>query len=512
MAKVLIANVGNRTLVAKNENGELVVFEKRELAVISKKSFKEDTKQILEKIKAGDSSHLNRLEINILNCVIDEIGVPDFVYLFTSDQTGGGRDESRKRQDTLYAGEILVQLLTQKYPNIQAFSIPLTGKSAVDLGELTAAFREELKKIVFEKHPEDEITICDSGGTPQQKNALKIVTEYFLAERKPTYYQVREEYDDEKGEPKLGQGTAERIDAQEIGKIVDAQNIGLLINAGEYAAAAKIRQRTDKNGIVEKFCWLLHFRQLLLKKEAMKQVLSDTDKKDPDIDKKVREWIKANPQTLNHYAPIDNFLNTVTANHNNWKEDVPKEDFFRLCEVLEVAAFYWHKDDITKAVHNYCIFMELFIELMLKKNGIKDARSDDTYKTDLQCESIKKRLTENGQTLKDDKVIAGIPANIAYLLEKKEFTDVSKQIILSFKKCHSWWAKKETPSFSGLDNLRNNFAHGGQGIMMEDLIKSVNDFEAIIKIWHQRVGVPFEKEQNSFICINEILKKQMKLV
>ena len=202
MAKVLIANIGNRTLIAKNGN-QLSPFEQREAGAIPKRNFKEDTLKMLEMLTAGDDSILEKLDINILPAVFQVEGIPEHIYLFTSDQQG--ENEARRRQDTLYAGEIIAQLLKKKYQsNAQKIEvIPLNGVSAVSLNDLTYRFRQEIRKIV-KSHTNDRIIVCDSGGTPQQKNALKIVVEYLMTDQEPIFYQVREEYNEETGEIYLG--------------------------------------------------------------------------------------------------------------------------------------------------------------------------------------------------------------------------------------------------------------------------------------------------------------------
>ncbi len=153
MAKVLLANIGNRTLVARKNNGSLELFEQHEFQSISKNHFRENTRFIEEQIRAGKKELLEELEVNIIKAVFDVEGVPDFVYLFTSEQVG--ELEARRKQDTIHAGYIIAELLRKEYgDSISVESIPITG-SVVKLNDLTSRFREVMKKLVFEKHPDD---------------------------------------------------------------------------------------------------------------------------------------------------------------------------------------------------------------------------------------------------------------------------------------------------------------------------------------------------------------------
>jgi hypothetical protein len=431
-------------------------------------------------------------------------GVPDFVYLFTSDQVG--EIEARMRQDTIHAGYIIAELLRKEFgERINVESIPITG-SVVKLNDLTSRFREVMKKLVFEKHPDDEIIICDSGGTPQQKNALKIVSEYFLSERKPNFYQVREEIDPQTGEAILGKGEAVKLDEQEIGKIVDEQNISLLIDSGEYSAAATLRRRTLSD-TPEIFLRVLGYRKELLHNEAIRQLKLQIGNQGT-----VKDWLIEKDLTENEYPSICNFLLIETTyKWEDWKIDFSSnKEYFELCEVLEVASFYWHQEKWTDAVRVYAIFIERFINAKYKRLGINRRDRKGIYMTSLNDIVIKNELKPGNVdfVVKADS----ISTYIAYLLTKTKCSAISESLLRSFKKCNSMWTATPEDGKKGLDRLRNDISHEGTGVTKADIDKYVVNFEETIRFWHEQIGVPFEKEGNAYFKANTEIKKLMKLL
>lgn len=510
MAKVLIANIGNRTLIAKNGN-QLSPFEQREAGAIPKRNFKEDTLKMLEMLTAGDDSILEKLDINILPAVFQMEGIPEHIYLFTSDQQG--ENEARRRQDTLYAGEIIAQLLKKKYqsnvPKIEV--IPLNGVSAVSLNDLTYGFRQEIRKIV-KSHTNDRIIVCDSGGTPQQKNALKIVVEYLMTDQEPIFYQVREEYNEETGEIYLGKGTAVQVESQEIGLIVDEQNIGLLISTGEYSAAAQLRGRTKKD-LAFTLLQIMHYRTLFLDETAQKVI-------GPGYFSTVFEqWQRANPALKRHFPSILDFISRKPTGdltlwqeifnfveHKDQQEDLQKR-FFRMCEVLQLGNFYWHLGDLTSAALTYFVFIERSLNAILAANNI-NVRNRVAFISILErSEKVKNYLFPYFGNRPPQVTI---PSKIAYIRTELEVINNSKlrglmdsiQNVISFG---------NNGDETGLDKLRNKIAHEGDGVTEQTLNQFVPRFEQTIKEWHQILGVPFEVEKNDYTLFNEGLNKYLRL-
>ena len=511
MGKILIANVGNRTLVMKNSDGTHKEYDTKEKG---KNSFREATK-VDSELMDLDESILDSLDSNIIDAIFKKEDI-DRIYLFTSDQDGS--DEKLKRKDTLYAGKILSKLLPKKYPkrfkSESVKDITLTGISAVNLDKLTISFREELLKLVEQKHKGEKFIICDSGGTPQQKNALKIVAEYFLDKENVDFYQVYEEDEDENGV--IGKSHAEIQKFHQIRTIADAQSISLLINQGEYAAAAYIGKLTQHQTI-QNLLWLMHFRLLLRDIDAKKSILPQNQQNTPatTIPATLNGFLRINKWIENGHGSIFSFLtNKPTGDFNKWKNDITNEnDFFRLCEVLEVASFYWHKEDWTNAVLNYQIFFERFLRLMIKKEGfnLDEDLQNQSFRQQLQTDDIRNkmgvRLTDRSG--RPTQITISIPSEMAYLEVHNSLSSQSVHVCRHIKKCHSWWTRKENPALDGIDSLRNQIAHEGIGITRLQIDAVVGDFYSIIKEWHKTFGVSFEIQQNAFYRANEDIKKQM---
>ena len=494
MGKILIANVGNRTLVRK-ENDKRLEYGTKEKG---EKSFKELTKLEFECLT--EETILNELDSNIIDAIFDEEDI-DKIYLFTSDQAG--KDEKNTSKDTLYAGKILSVLLKKKYPDIVSVEdIVLTGISVVDLDRLVVSFKEQLLKIV-EANKTKKFIVCDSGGTPQQKNALKIVTEYFLDRNAVEFYQV---YERETDTDEIGNSCAKKQYFFQIRKIGDEQNILLLIEQGEYAAASQIRAVTmGKDDQVYKILKLLNFRLNLLEESAIKAILPNNlqNVNRADLLNTSSNFLKTNTLSI-HFPLISKFLKIENGDFNKWRDEIESFDFFRLCEVLEVAGFYWHKKNWGNAILKYQVFFERFLRLLLKKNGYADDRSHH-FKTAINTPQVKTELGLNTS----DPVYTGIPANIA-LLSTLTISIHSQKIIESIKKCHSFWSQKEILKKEGIDKLRNDYAHEGIGIDKARIENAVNGgFETIIKSWHLAFGVSFDKEKNAFFKANEELKSYL---
>ncbi len=455
MGKILIANVGNRTLVMKGINGTKEEYDTKKKG---KDSFKEATKADWEEI-LKDESYLELLDSNIIDAIINAEDSIDRIYLFTSDQAG--KDENLTRKDTLYAGEILCKLLKKKYSQLSFVeNIILSGVKAINLDELTSSFREKLLDIVENKHKGEKFIICDSGGTPQQKNALKIVAEYFLNKDDVTFYQVYEEDEDENGV--IGKSYAEEQKFYQIRKIADAQSMCILIERGEYAAAAYIGQKTQKD--IEKLLWLMHYRVLLMTEDAKTQILGINA---------FKNWERQNPYFKKEFPSIQNYLKQEpTGDHSKWNLEFTKDNFFRLCEILELGRFYYFKNDWSNVVLTYHVFLETFVAFL---NIFYHCSTEDKVTLRIRC------------------------------LDQLNISQGSKDFLNDFKKLN-----KHFTGHTSLNNLRNQIAHDGKGVKREEIVNIIPDFFTMVESWYSRFGVPVDKNKNAFILANKELQEKMK--
>lgn len=222
MAKILLANIGNRNLVQIAENGNLTNL--KDIDFLPKKSFRDDTEVLLKWIENKEEP-LEKYAINILNAVLEKEEIFDKIFLFASNQKSV-KSERDKRQDTIYAAEIIKLILAKdaKYANIEVNIVEMQ-KNPSQVDEQILEFREKITNILS-NHSDDEIIICDSGGTPQQKSALKLVTEYVLNKtEKLKFYQVIDNFDDM---PVLSQKDDAKLQKlYQYRQIIDAQQIEL---------------------------------------------------------------------------------------------------------------------------------------------------------------------------------------------------------------------------------------------------------------------------------------------
>ncbi len=475
MAKILITNVGNRTLIKQNA-------EKVNLEFIQEGTFKDQTMKWYE---SQEESVLKDLEINIIDKVFAEESGITHAYLFTSDQQGANASE--KKQDTLYAGALLEIIMPQRLglPQLIVESIALTA-SVVDIDQLAKAFRNEIRKII-EKHPESTFIICDSGGTPQQKTALKLVTEYLAPEGKTTVYQVMEQKDEE-GMPIAGKGKASKQNLLEIRNIADAQNIGLLIDRGEYAAAAAIGERSLRGQEILKYLKALDHRLHRLDKEAYKAIFGS-------------ESIPSAFAKSYTFKTMQNYLQgEPSGNYTTWSAYIIKVDFFKVCEILETARFHWYLGNWSEVVLWYQFFIEAFVDSFIRKKGY-DPGSKRSMNPVLNTQMVKNITGWNSVALSGQSKIAYFITEAA-TVPIKTFGD-------DFRSCQSTFISVD---IKGLDKLRNNGAHGGVGSTKAEILQFVPDFERLIESWHDRLEVSKVKQDNVYAKANEEIKAHLKIL
>lgn len=216
MKKIILASIGNRNLLYQ---GKTFYDIPRELK--GTHTFRSMTEEWLDNL----SSEQQHIELNILNRLIDKFnGEIELIVLYTTNQI----NEKKQDQDTLYEGKIMKILIEQTY------SIPVVLKeiqcSAVDPNLLILYYRNQLHnyKKAYQEH---DFIVCDAGGTPQQKAALKIMAEYLLGEKRHKVFYVTPPPDDQLYE----------APQTEYRRVIDNEQVRSLVQAGQYRAALLLR-------------------------------------------------------------------------------------------------------------------------------------------------------------------------------------------------------------------------------------------------------------------------------
>ena len=508
MAKILLANIGNRNLVEDLGNeqiGSLADMKKQPIGYLEKNQFKTLTKGWLQDIKK-DNALLDLFRINILNAVLEKEKGFDKIYLFASNQSSAN-SEKETRQDTIYAAEI-IQLILGKSENFSKVEVNIIkmAKNPSKVDEQILEFREKMTDILS-SHSNDEIIICDSGGTPQQKSALKLVTEYVLNKtEKLKFYQVVDNSDDV---PVLSQkDDAKPQSLYQYRQIIDAQQIELLIDKGEYCAASSIRASSLKEKNEEfkddemwKVLQFWYFRLEDRRKDAKKCV-----------QEMMKEDIPATEELKEKYKLLDDFKKNKTVGKKQalFTPVLNGEDYKILCDIFSIADFHFYTTkDYTKSIHAFYVFIERFANILVDKYYISDFKSkidnnDFNLRNDIHLPNHIRLSKKNP------------PIRLAYLKRyhsSKMFinlVDSFIQINGTLQQTTEENVKRgEALKCQGIDQLRHKIMHDFEGTDLIEIDTYSPNFEKHISMWRKELGMPLSVE-NVFVKANEEIKQALK--
>lgn len=495
MSKILVANIGNRTLIETNHgNTGIGSGQKAYIDPNGKEhygTFRYLTKLIWDNSSVANQSvadsWLGTVQINIIGELIEQ-NIDDLVhiYFFVSNQEGKDKNTG---QDTLYAGALLKKLILKKYPTLKISIIEIKAWM-IDANELIPIYRRELLKIK-ELHKEKIFIFCDSGGTPQQKTSMKIMVEYLLKGKNYEYKQVipkPEHFDLDK---------IVEVKPIEYSKIIADENIILLCKQGAYQGAKWLRASVVANANKgENIYNALNFWELRMNRLS-KNAKMLADGLPPGFKKKFA--------TIQDYAqdkPVGN-------NYEAWKADLHKEDYFQLCEILSIAQYYWFLKDWSNAVLTYQIFMENYGAFFIKKKKGNHfdlnhpiARDRNWAKSRLKNE-LANYFTTIQPYLPDrwtvNEIAVSLPTQTAYCAHVLRGNHQHNAVINSFKNLHGDLIRIEGKD--GIDELRNAIVHKGIGIATKgDINLHITvDFETVIHQWNIAFDLPNE---NVFIKSN----------
>lgn len=481
---VLIANIGRRSVI-DSENKDLTESQtiQKSLKINSNLDFKSITEKILE--------HWEDIEkyvaLNILNRLIDKLIDErsykiEKVYLFSSDQEG--EFSKYRRQDTLYAGKIIKNLLMRDF-KITSDDI-IIKKKVVTPNKLIPAYRAALLEI-NKNHDKETLVICDSGGTPQQKSSLKIAAEYLLGNR-CEYWQVIEEVDED-GSVLLGRqyGEPKPQEQDEYRKIIDNQQILLLIKKGEYAGAVDLRvdsPSTMNGDTVVRLLNFMAYRKRLIKHQARNSLL-----KHNYTGERLRRKGFSSLVNYSLRVPVCEKPERWSSHFRNQESH---DDFFDLCEILAVAEFYLKLQDYSDALLNYHVFIEHFYNAFLTKYTSYDLLDPNRYQQNQR--NLTRELRQMPHiTNKFQNVFLSLAVKIhhtKHLIQRKGISDKHlHELIKSFDKC----LKKEHKT--NISDYRNDFAHKGKGVNKVNIERFIPEFEK----WAKLMSFP---EENIYFQIN----------
>lgn len=456
IGKILITNIGNRNFKYLGRTFDVINKDKR----ITKGR---DFVAFTEHLHSNYSRCRNKISLNILNTVLDskdyEIST---IILYASKQN------PVHHQDTFYEGEILKKKIEAEYKVPVILEVIEHG--ITDNDALMKYFRKQLKEL-NSKFPDQTFLICDAGGTPQQKTALKIIAEYILPLDK---FEVI--YLPDSKPPKI-------IHTQQVEyrRVLAEVQMLKLCRQGDYQGAKLLLNDlyiSEDDRIIK---WLdLAF---LLKKNLFEHPNLNRLRKDPLISKNIRS-------------------KEPSGCYSKFSNDFEKNHFYEICHCFENAEFELSVEHYDTFVLMFSVFYEKLFRACISKKSNFNIYSSSKY--NLNRTAVENYLNEQYSTWKNsyfrnsEKLKLGVPTMILFCKElANEGSDLCK-IILVIKKINASMRKDGI----GIDVLRNHFAHNGKGVHKEDISKVWPDFEKDLKDIRSLLGI---QSENKFVMLNNEL-------
>jgi len=234
LTRILCANIGNRNITWEGRYfADLSEVEKAEFGG----TFKTFSQKMLDEFEHFAPA----LGCTIVNQILDhyrkqELAAFDHVILYGSKQPTD--DHSRTDQDTYWAAQVMALILVRngllKENQVQVHSVNF---EISDNDGLMRYYREALRTL-NRTHEYPHVSICDAGGSPQQKVALKIMAEFMVDDDRLEVLYVNAK-----------KQTVETVSQIEYRNIIVAEQVRSLVSRGQYKAALSLRKIEDRKSI-----------------------------------------------------------------------------------------------------------------------------------------------------------------------------------------------------------------------------------------------------------------------
>lgn len=431
---ILISNIGNRNIRYKNQ-----YFDRKLPAFASIPSFRAFTRDLLERF----DTEKDQIEPQILPALFHHLEtVPQRLILFYSDSPEGVWNE----QDTVHEALILEKCFAQQYPGMEVQLMPLKCR-VTDTNALMHRYRSYIRRILAEAAPDETFVLCDTGGTAQQKAALKIIFEFMVDDARYKVFNVN--YTD-------NQSQVELTESIEYRTVISQEQILALIQTGNYRGALAIYNMNQ------------HYNSSLLYKtlEIAAALFENninracTLSSEPCFGKKhYSKWsLVASIAEKTYYGTPD----------GRWLSSFTTDQLFDLKATLDIGRLCEANQQFGFAVLFHQIFIEQALSFALLTTRGTDI--DDRQ----EWERTRKAII-NGEwgpvaslAGRDWESIHSPTLPVKILLAESLGQEMLKPLTDSFKAINSVFLFQEKKNTTGLDTLRNKFAHEGKTIRQED--------------------------------------------
>ncbi len=441
---ILVSNMGNRNIAFFNDNYINLKSKKEQQIEINKQlnieidfsSFKNFTKSI----KDNYSICHPHLTLQIIDVFLTSQYAIDKVILVETNTLKGERND----QDTIHEAKIITNLLKDYYhfTDNQIQILTYQGKPT-DNEKLLQFFTEKIKEISTVNEAHSHYIFCDSGGTPQMKTAMKLAVEFILKKEKYQYFAV------EQGNP-----TPTEIPNEEFRRILNLIQVRTLLEeGGNFKAAQKLLPENSMR------------RKQLSAIEALFNI-------------NIKKFADKNRQNLLILSPSD-----YAPSNKMFIDDI--NNYQQLALVFHKAWFYHIEGEYNYAILHYCIFIEQYLEFMIKQ-----------FKLSNQKENVTKQI---------NAVI-----NYPY----KPISEEQKQFHIAISNSHYYTATTNIDLRLRLYDLRNRTSHDNTKLHIdkEEMEHPINQlfFNATKKI----LGLQEKKEDIFHILIKQVvddMNREMKI-
>lgn len=450
---ILIANVGNRNFTyngAELNQGD---------DTPGKPSFLTQTKTIYENLDT------NLVKLNILGNLLDaNIESISHIYLIGSHQPAG----SDKTQDTYIAARILQSKILAKYERsdlkVEIRDLPFDLSHTADVMQW---YKENL--IAIERGlPNQKTMICDAGGAPQMKLALKIMAEYIFPVENLIIKYVQK---------KRKENTEKIIDADrtEYRKVITSYQVESLINRLNYYGASFLWNgmigNTNSDNTVSKLLEVANlYKHSLLSDQKLKPEFLRISSKMP------------------HLANVEKILNKKSR-----KVPVSSKNLKNARVKLSLVSTYYKLNQPNELISAIAQFYEFLLNALIAHcYGLDIAIEKQAVKQKWYNAMVKNKIVEK----ENFSLAFSLPSRQKLL--RKTGDNTLDEFINSIR----LGAPKKV-----FQDMRNQLFHNGKSISIEDVHEKLPKTGETINFWKSWLDIP---EADVFDELNAGITLQLK--
>jgi len=428
---IILANIGNRNIKYLNQG-----YHNDE---IPKDVFLSKTKFIWEHPEELENVHLS-----ILPAIIEKYPQA-IVYLFSTLQV------PEFSQDTYYEGLIIQKMLVEQFPSLKVESIAIKGLRANSEDDLIPWYRGALNTII-KSVPDAFYIMYDTGGTPQQKNALKAVVEFCLKKNASEtgtddqQYKLYQGNDDQAGGTKI-----EEIKRTATERLNQLTNIKLLIQHNNYAAARQLALGIDNKTLVYILGYASHRWENMWNEVSRLYSANNL----PRLIKTSEEWNSLTDEK-NYLPEIYQSMSLSAARDCN--------------NLISKTYNQQSAGNFSGAILAFHQFAETYIAGVIEANSDHQVYSNNraggiTLIREIENDFLSDFISQFERPPSN----ASFPAQIFFALTLFEKGSLECNLINEIKEALSIFKiKNQYPQNKKLDSLRNSIAHDGQGVTESD--------------------------------------------